>query len=170
MNTENRHQTQQQQQQQQQRGNSGSPNSSFAVDFQQQGIDSLLQNLERLEHTADKFFDSLAMVGQGPPSLLAAQLVSMTQTCQQMSNDAKTASLLNVPVSTADPVFTENAAILPRYGTGEHKTVFESANSLEDWVQQTTKQTEVLFAERLRLTANVQAALSVPPSKHLDLV
>ncbi|KAJ2180042.1 hypothetical protein GGH18_005439, partial [Coemansia sp. RSA 530] len=84
--------------------------------MQLQGIGSLLQHLDRLENTGGKFFDSLAMVGQGPPSLLAAQLVSMSQLCQQMSLDAKNALLINVPVAAADPMFSETTAVLPRSG------------------------------------------------------
>ncbi|KAJ1800058.1 hypothetical protein LPJ59_001379 [Coemansia sp. RSA 2399] len=142
---------------------------SVTVDIQHQGIDSLLQNLDRLEHTADKFFGSLAMVGQGPPSLLAAQLVSMAQTCQQMDTDANTTSLLNVPTAVTDPGVIESTATLPRSGAEQANVELKDTVALDEWVQQTAKQTGSLFAERQRLAANVQAALSVPHSKRLDL-
>ncbi|KAJ2087656.1 hypothetical protein EV179_004540 [Coemansia sp. RSA 487] len=109
------------------------------------------------------------MVGQGPPSLLAAQLVSMSQTCQQMDSDAKATSLLNVATAATDPVLGESAATLPRSGADQPNIELNDTRSLDEWVQQIAKQIGLLFTERRRLTANVQAALSVPRSKRLDL-
>ncbi|KAJ2211510.1 hypothetical protein EV180_002825 [Coemansia sp. RSA 518] len=142
--------------------------SHLILDMQLQGIGSLLQHLDRLENTGGKFFDSLAMVGQGPPSLLAAQLVSMSQLCQQMSLDAKNALLINVPVSAADPMFSETTAVLPRSGDGTQAEIRSDAE-LDAWVHSTAAQTGGLFAERRRIASNVQAALSVPSSKQLAL-
>ncbi|KAJ2611111.1 hypothetical protein EV177_003647 [Coemansia sp. RSA 1804] len=142
---------------------------SLTVDIQSQGIGFLLQNLDRLEHTADKFFDSLAMVGQGPPSLLSAQLVSMSQTCQQMDNDAAAASLLNIPTTAADPNFCEPVTTIPRSDAASLNLELKDTEALDEWVQQTVKETGSLFTERRRLTANIQAALSAPQSKRLDL-
>ncbi|KAJ2777435.1 hypothetical protein H4R18_005159 [Coemansia javaensis] len=138
------------------------------VDMQQRGVESLLQSLERLESAGSKFFDSLAMVGQGPPSLLAAQLVSMAQLCQQMHRDAEGALLLSVPVAAADPVFLATATALPRVTPGAYAAV-RSGEELDAWVQRTAAQTGVLFAERRRIAANVQAPLSVPPPEQLSL-
>ncbi|KAJ2863793.1 hypothetical protein GGI22_001868 [Coemansia erecta] len=109
------------------------------------------------------------MVGQGPPSLLAAQLVSMSQTCQQMDADAKNTSLLNVPIAVPDLGLSESAATLPRSGEEQVNVELKDTMALDEWVQQTAKQTGLLFAERQRLSANVQAALSVPHSTRLDL-
>ncbi|KAJ2304520.1 hypothetical protein IWW55_002385 [Coemansia sp. RSA 2706] len=108
------------------------------------------------------------MVGQGPPSLLAAQLVNMSQLCQQMDQDAKRLLLVNVPVAMADPAFSEPTTGLPRSGTGTQATL-TSEIELDAWVRHTASQTSELFAERRRVAANVQAVLSVPPSKHLAL-
>ncbi|KAJ2799974.1 hypothetical protein H4R20_004233 [Coemansia guatemalensis] len=135
---------------------------------QKQGAESLLQNLNRLESAGSKFFDTLAMVGQGPPSLLASQLVNMSQICQQMNNDARGGLLLNVPISMSDPVFSETAPELPRTGA-ETQATFKDAAELGSWIQETTAQTSTLFSERRRVAGNVQAALSVPPPKPLNL-
>ncbi|KAJ1742730.1 hypothetical protein LPJ78_002362 [Coemansia sp. RSA 989] len=140
----------------------------FMVDTQYHGVTSLLQTLERLENAGDKFFDSLAMVGQGPPSLLAAQLVNMSQLCQQMNHDASSALLGNVPVALPDPVIASNSTVLPRSGSGTQADLKSDAD-LDAWVHSTAAQTSKLFAERRRIAANVQAALSVPPSKQLAL-
>ncbi|KAJ2844754.1 N-acetyl-glucosamine-6-phosphate deacetylase [Coemansia brasiliensis] len=140
----------------------------FLVDMQYHGIKSLLQILERLENAGDKFFDSLAMVGQGPPSLLAAQLVNMSQLCQQMNHDATNALLVNVPVASPDPAIVSDSAVLPRSGAGAQAEL-KSDSDLNAWVHSTTAQTSKLFAERRRIAANIQAALSVPPSKQLTL-
>ncbi|KAJ2337439.1 hypothetical protein GGI00_000236 [Coemansia sp. RSA 2681] len=132
------------------------------AETQSNGIDFLLQNLERLENTGDRLFESLALVGQGPPSLLAAQLVSMSQICQQMRDDARASSLLNVPVAMADTAFSEPATALPRsqrIGNVE----FADSSDLDAWIRASAGQTSELFAERRRLAANAQAALSVPP-------
>ncbi|KAJ2542897.1 hypothetical protein EV175_006021 [Coemansia sp. RSA 1933] len=142
---------------------------SAVVDMQHRGIDSLLQNLDRLEYTADKFFDSLAMVGQGPPSLLAAQLVSMSQTCQQMDFDATSTALLNIPTTVMGLDLSESAATLPRSEADQPNVELKDTRGLDEWAQQTARQTGSLFSERRRLAANVQAALSVPGSKRLDL-
>ncbi|KAJ1896838.1 hypothetical protein LPJ66_003749 [Kickxella alabastrina] len=159
-------QLQQQNQHQQQQLHNNS--SVMVVETQQQSINYLLQNLERLEQTGNTFFKSLEMVGQGPPSLLAAQLVAMSQICQQMRDNAQSTAMLNVPIARADPVFTEPADILPRSEADSHAGL-ASVPELEAWVQGTAMQTSELFVERRRLTANVQAALSVPPPKRLDL-
>ncbi|KAJ1735342.1 hypothetical protein LPJ61_000590 [Coemansia biformis] len=141
---------------------------SHAVDAQQHGVGVLLQSIERLEAAGDKFFDSLAMVGQGPPSLLAAQLVSMSQLCHQMHSDAEGALLLSVPVAMADPVFVAAPAALLRSEAGVHAALASSAD-LDSWAQDTATQTSQLFAERGRIAANVQAPLSVPPPRQLSL-
>ncbi|KAJ2001845.1 hypothetical protein H4R26_003907 [Coemansia thaxteri] len=133
----------------------------LAAETQSHGVDLLLQNLERLENTGDRLFDSLALVGQGPPSLLAAQLVSMTQVCQQMRDDASASSLLNVPIAMADPVFAEATATLPRSQSAGNPQL-KDVSDLGAWIQQSSGQTSELFAERRRLAANAQAALSVP--------
>ncbi|KAJ2601153.1 hypothetical protein GGF39_001394 [Coemansia sp. RSA 1721] len=140
----------------------------LVVEAQYHAVGSLLQGLGRLEQTGDKFFESLAMVGQGPPSLLAAQLVAMSQICQQMQDTTKNTAMLNIPVATADPVFIENADVLPRDKSYQSVSL-GSAGELEAWVQETAKQTGDLFAERRRVAANVKAALSVPPPKPLSL-
>ncbi|KAJ2159427.1 hypothetical protein GGF46_003026 [Coemansia sp. RSA 552] len=155
---------QQQQQQQQQQPHMGSYR---LLDVQHQNIDALLQCLERLEGAGSKFFDSLAMVGQGPPSLLAAQLVSLSQLCKQMSKGAESALLLNVPVAAADPVFSEASTALSRVGTGTQAEFGDSA-ALGAWAQETATQSSTLFAERRRIAANAQAGLSVPPPKQLE--
>ncbi|KAJ2906116.1 hypothetical protein GGI21_004077, partial [Coemansia aciculifera] len=150
---------QQQQQQQQQRYQQMSVP---VADTQSSGIDLLLQNLDRLENTGDKLFESLAMVGQGPPSLLAAQLVSMSQICQQMSDDARAGSLSSVIVAMADPAFSRPTTALPRSQRLEN-IEFKDSSDLDAWIRASTGQTSELFAERRRLAANAQAALSVPP-------
>ncbi|KAJ2681367.1 hypothetical protein IWW39_006357 [Coemansia spiralis] len=129
---------------------------------QSHGVELLLQNLERLESTGGKLFESLALVGQGPPSLLAAQLVSMSQICQQMRDDARASSLLNVPVAMSDPTFSGPANALPRSQRAE-SAEFKANSDLDSWIQASAEQTGELFAERRRLAANAQAALSVPP-------
>ncbi|PIA12789.1 hypothetical protein COEREDRAFT_90059 [Coemansia reversa NRRL 1564] len=136
--------------------------------MQRQGAEMLLQHLDQLEGAGSKFFDILAMVGQGPPSLLASQLVTMNQMCEKMNNDAKAALLLNVPVSICDPVFSETAPELPRTG-GSTQAAFKDAAELGSWIQETASQTSALFSERRRVAGNVQAALSVPPPKQLKL-
>ncbi|KAJ2453446.1 hypothetical protein EV183_002199 [Coemansia sp. RSA 2336] len=153
---------QQQQQQQQQTGD------HFMVDMQYHGVLSLLQTLERLENAGDKFFDSLAMVGRGPPSLLAAQLVNMSQLCQQMNHDASSTLLANVPVALPDSAAVSDSTVLPRSGSGAQADLKSDAD-LDAWVHSTAVQTSKLFAERRRIAANVRAALSVPPSKQLSL-
>ncbi|KAJ1931075.1 hypothetical protein EC988_009909 [Linderina pennispora] len=92
----------------------------------------------------------------------------MSQACQQMAEDAQAAALLNVPSGPASEVFAQPACVLPRSGTGAQR-VLGDAQALETWVAETGRQTSELFAERRRLTANVQAALSVPPPKQLEL-
>ncbi|KAJ2613656.1 hypothetical protein H4S08_002090 [Coemansia sp. RSA 1365] len=135
---------------------------------QKQGAEVLLRHLDQLEGAGSKFFDILAMIGQGPPSLLASQLVTMNQLCEQMNNDAKAAILLNVPVSISDPVFSETTPELLRMG-GSTQATFKDAAELGSWVQETASQTSALFSERRRVAGNVQAALSVPPPKQLKL-
>ncbi|KAJ1846531.1 hypothetical protein LPJ73_004507, partial [Coemansia sp. RSA 2703] len=93
------------------------------------------------------------MVGQGPPSLLAAQLVTMTQICQQMCDVAKSAALQNVPVAKSDDVFSEQSNALPRSEIHEQAKL-ANVTELETWVQETVGQTSNLFAERQRVAAN----------------
>ncbi|KAJ2852814.1 hypothetical protein J3B02_003425, partial [Coemansia erecta] len=138
------------------------------AEAQYHAVGSLLQSLGRLEQTGDKFFESLALVGQGPPSLLAAQLVTMSQICQQMQETAKNTAMLNIPAGIADPVFVEKTNVLPRKQRYEGVSL-NDAGELEAWVQGTAKQTGDLFAERRRVAANIKAALSVPPPKPLSL-
>ncbi|KAJ2755681.1 hypothetical protein GGI19_001475 [Coemansia pectinata] len=135
--------------------------STLVTETQSHGVELLLQNLERLENTGDKLFESLALVGQGPPSLLAAQLVSMSQICQQMRDDAQASSLLNVPVAMSDPAFSGPANALPR-SQRVANTEFKTNSDLGAWIQSSAGQTSELFIERRRLAANAQAALSVP--------
>ncbi|KAJ2707787.1 hypothetical protein H4R19_004871 [Coemansia spiralis] len=153
--------SQQQQQQQQQQG-------ANVVDAQRQGVNVLLQSVERLEAAGDKFFGSLALVGQGPPSLLAAQLAGMAQLCYQVQHDAHGALLLSVPVAAADTAFLAAPAALPRSEGGAPPALASTAD-LDSWMHGTAAQTGSLFAERTRIAANVQAPLSVPPSKALSL-
>ncbi|KAJ2023143.1 hypothetical protein GGI08_008623 [Coemansia sp. S2] len=148
------------QQQQQQPLRYQQPN-TLVTETQSHGVELLLQNLERLENTGDKLFESLALVGQGPPSLLAAQLVSMSQICQQMRDDAQTSSLQNVPVAMSDPTFSGPANALPR-SQRVTNTEFKTNSDLGAWIQDSAGQTSELFIERRRLAANAQAALSVP--------
>ncbi|KAJ1724297.1 hypothetical protein LPJ53_001449 [Coemansia erecta] len=108
------------------------------------------------------------MVGQGPPSLLAAQLVTMTQICQQMRDVAKGAAMQNAPIAKTDDMFAEQSNTLPRSEMHEQIRLANVAG-LETWVQETVSQTSDLFAERRRVAANVKAALSVPPPKQLNL-
>ncbi|KAJ2242467.1 hypothetical protein GGI13_006949 [Coemansia sp. RSA 455] len=133
----------------------------LVTEAQSHGVELLLQNLERLENTGDKLFESLALVGQGPPSLLAAQLVSMSQICQQMRDDTKTSSLQNVPVAMSDPTFSGPSNALPR-SQRVTNTEFMTNSDLGAWIQDSVGQTSELFIEHMRLAANAQAALSVP--------
>lgn len=155
-------QIQQQQQQQQ-----------SVADIQTQSIDTMLQYLGQLENTGSSLFSSFRLVKeqtQPPPSLLpsiSAQINSMTQTCQQMRNEAVRTSLQNIPVDLADSVFVQHATSLPRQAGNTSYPRFKDLSEVDAWAQTSVRQTGELFAERQRLTENVQAALSVPAPKQL---